>query len=83
MLSSSATRMTVNRNVVVKVAYKSNVSRSLEVVELIIRSGTYKVCDSMRPAMLLFLSRCASCLCNSLTRIYYAQYNQMTDFETE
>ncbi len=35
-------------------------SRSLEFVELIITSGTYKVCDSMpctmRPAMLLFLS---------------------------
>ncbi len=35
----------------------------------------------MRPAMLLFLS-CAPCLCNSKTQIYYAQYNQMTDFET-
>ncbi len=32
--------------------------------------------------MLLFLS-CAPCLCNSQTRIYYAQYNQITDFETE
>ncbi len=34
----------------------------------------------MRPAMLLFLS-CAPCLCNSY--ISYAQYNKMTDFETE
>ncbi len=50
-------------------AYENNASRSLEFVELIITSGTYKVCDSMpctiRPAMLLFLSRCAPCLCNS------------------
>ncbi len=48
-----------------KVAYESNVSRSFEVVEQIIRSGTYKVCDSMRPAMLLFLSHSAPRLCNS------------------
>ncbi len=52
-----------------KVAYESNVSWSLEFVELIITSGTYKVCDTMpwtmRPAMLLILSRCAPCLCNS------------------
>ncbi len=38
-----------------KVAYESNVSLSLEFVELIITSGTYTVCDSMpcimRPAM--------------------------------
>ncbi len=44
-----------------KVPYEINVSRSLEFVELIITSGTYKVCDSMpctmRPAMLLFFSR--------------------------
>ncbi len=41
MLHSSANRMIVNRNVVVKkVVYESNVSRLLEVVELIIRSGT-------------------------------------------
>ncbi len=52
-----------------KVAYKSNVNRSLEFVELIITSRTYTVCDSMpcimKPAMLLFLIRCALCLCNS------------------
>ncbi len=38
-----------------KVAYESNVSRSLQFVELIITSGTYNVSDSMpctiRPAM--------------------------------
>ncbi len=51
----------VNKNVVVK----SNVSRSLQFVELIITSGTYKVCDSMRPAMLLFVLRCSPRLCNS------------------
>ncbi len=37
----------------------------------------------MRPAMLLFLSRRAPRLYNSQTQMYYAQYNQMTDFETE
>ncbi len=37
----------------------------------------------MRPAMLLFLFRRASCLCNSWTQIYYTLYNKMTDFETE
>ncbi len=42
-----------------KVAYESNVSRSLEFVELIITSGSYKVCDSMRPAI-SFLSNDAS-----------------------
>ncbi len=34
-----------------------HMSRLLEVIELVIRSGTYKVCDSMRPALLLFVSR--------------------------
>ncbi len=38
---------------------------------------------TMRPAVLLFLSRCTPRLCNSYTQMYYAQYNQMTDFETE
>ncbi len=37
-----------------KVAYESNLSRLLEFVELIITSETYKICDSMRLAMLLF-----------------------------
>ncbi len=39
--------------------------RILEVVELMIRSVTSKVCDSVRPAMLLFLSHRAPRLCNS------------------
>ncbi len=37
----------------------------------------------MRPAMLLFSFHSPPRLCNSFMRIYYAQYNQMTDFETE
>ncbi len=55
----------------------------LEFVKLIITSGPYKVCDSMRPAMLLLISHFYPCLCNAYTQMYYAQYNQMTDFETE
>ncbi len=76
--------MIVNRNVVVRSCiYESNVSRLLEFVELMITSGTYKVCDSMRPAMLIFLTCRAPSLCNSSLRIYFAQYNQITDFLTE
>ncbi len=61
--------MIVNRNVVVKSCLSL-----LEFVELIITSGIYTFCDSMpcimRPAMLLLLSRCALCLCNSWTYFY-------------
>ncbi len=87
MLKLPLSRSVFTGAVIMNRIYESNVSRSLEFVELIITSGTYKVCDStpciMRPAMLLFLSRRAPRLYNSQTQMYYAQYNQMTDFETE